>query len=384
MLSIEDAALPGMAELNEERLRAITGADKVAVLRLRYRAGKRAILHVETQSGATGGEGAVWFYEGDKARRLARRNKASSRFDVATGALFEAFPQDHRMPQIRDFLERHARIVTDMTGQSPAGPPVLLRYRPGLSCTLRCGLADGAVVYIKLVADDDPRRLLEQNRSLRQALNGTTVDIVPALSVDPSVGAITYAAARGEALDILLPRQRDLAALDQTIAALRCLGQSAVSPARIMGPDALRLRAEESAAFVAVTAPGLSSTAESVLARLSVSPPDLRLCPVHGDMKLEHVFLDGARTCLIDTESLSLGLPDYDLAQLDGRLCQAELDGLLPSAFVREASARIRAVAGLAFDWCRDVVALRLAKFHAQRPAPGMQDRALAILQRLA
>jgi aminoglycoside phosphotransferase (APT) family kinase protein len=175
-----------------------------------------------------------------------------------------------------------------------------------------------------------------------------------------------------------------MAGLDQTIAALRRLGQSAVLPARILGPDTMRLRAAESAAFIAVTAPGLSSRANAVLERLSAPPPDLRLCPIHGDMKLEHVFLDGERTCLIDTESVVLGLPDYDLAQLGGRLCQAELDGLLSPDLVTKADARIRAAAGPAYDWCRDVVALRLAKFHAQRPAPGMPDRLRAILDRLA
>ena len=384
MLSIEDAALPGLAELSEERLRAITGADNVAVLRLRYRAGKRAILHVETRSGAMGGEGAVWFFEGDKARRLARRNKAAARFDAATGALFEAFPQDHRMPQIRDFLNRHAAILTDLTGQAPAGPPVLLRYRPGLSCTLRCGLADGSTVYVKLIGDDDPRRLMDQNREMRRQLHGGAVDVVPALGIDPSVGAIAYSAAPGEALDSLLPRLPDMTPLDQTIDALRRLGRSPVLPARTLGPDALRFRAQESAAFIAVTAPALAPRADAILARLSVPPPDLPLCPIHGDMKLEHVFLDGPRTCLIDTESLSLGLPDYDLAQLHGRLCQAELDGLLPAALVHQASARIRAMAGPAYDWCCDVVALRLAKFHAQRPAPGMPDRLRAILDRMA
>lgn len=383
MLSIEDKALPGLADLNEERLRVITGAERVALLRLRYRAGKRAILHLEAQSGGTRTEGTLWFFKGDKARRLARRNKATARFAPGVEALFEAFPNDHRMPQIRDFLADHRATVARLTGVPTTRAPVLLRYRPGLSCTFRCELHDGTDAYVKLINDDDVARLLAANRAMGDQLAGTPMTIAPALGVDVSVGAIAYGRAPGNTLDAVLARADTLAPLEQAIAALRRFWQVDLTPERRMDANMLLARARESVAFVAVTAPGSTPATQAVLDRLEASRPDAPLQPVHGDMKLEHLFIDGTRTTLIDTESVSLGLPDYDLAQLYGRLWQAEQEGLLPLALVQAATAGVRAHAGPAFDWCLDVVALRLAKFYAQRPAPGMTQAITAIVKRL-
>jgi len=105
MLAINDPKLPGLADLSEERLCRMTNATSVALMRLRYRAGKRAILHLATGEGAEKREGVLWFFGGDKARRLARRNK-SAHYDPETQALYERFPNDHRMPQIRMIVRR--------------------------------------------------------------------------------------------------------------------------------------------------------------------------------------------------------------------------------------------------------------------------------------
>lgn len=383
MLAIDDRDLPGLADLSQERLRAITGADHVALLGLRYRAGKRAIVHIAFETGEQRTEGALWFFKGDKARRLARHNRATARFAPEARALFEAFPHDHRMPQIRDFLGRGACIIEDLTGTAAAGAPVLLRYRPGLSCTFRCPLEGGSAAFVKLINDDDPARLLKANRIMLRRLAGGPVTLAPALGIDASVSAVAYASASGRPLDAVLAEAVTTAPLDQAIGALRTFWQAPIAPARRMGPDLLLNRARESAAFVAVTAPSCVAAARAVVARLVASPPDVALRPIHGDMKLEHVFIDGSRTVLIDTESVSLGPPDYDLAQLLGRLWQAELEGQLPRAQVRAACARVRAQAGPAFGWCLDVVALRLAKFYARRPASDMTQKIAAMLEGL-
>lgn len=61
MLTIDDAHLPGLADLSQKRLRDITGAQEVDLLRLRYRPGKRAILHVATRTTRTGPKGRFGF-----------------------------------------------------------------------------------------------------------------------------------------------------------------------------------------------------------------------------------------------------------------------------------------------------------------------------------
>lgn len=383
MLGIEDAHLPGLADLTQDRLRAITGADEVDLLRLRYRAGKRAILHIAARSGGARKEGTLWFFKGDKARRLARRNKKTARYDPKAQALFEAFPNDHRMPQIRDFLDDFEAVIPRLTGHKAHGKPQLLRYRPGLSCTFRCTLQGHPPAFVKLINDDDPVQLCATNRTMQGALARSDVSVAKVLGWDHEVSAIAYEAATGIPLDTALAQAPNLSVLDRAMTALRSFWQAPIRPERQMGPDQLLLRARESADFIAVTAPACAGAAADIAAGLEGSMPESAVAPIHGDMKLEHLFLDADRVTLIDTESVSMGLPDYDLAQLHGRLWQAEIEGRLPRPVAEAASANVRAYAGPDFDWCLGVVAVRLAKFYAQRPATGMTQSVMAILERL-
>lgn len=383
MLGIKDAHLPGLADLTQARLRVITGADAVDILRLRYRVGKRAILHIETHTGVTRNEGSLWFFSGDKAGRVARRNKKSARFDPQTQALFEAFPDDHRMPQIRTFLDGFAGIIPDLTGHEANGRPQLLRYRPGLSCTFRCPLRDHPPAFVKLVNNDDPTRLSASNRVMQLALAGSGISVAGALGVDLRIGAIVYEVATGNPLDTALAQASNLSELTQAISGLRSFWDAPIRSERQMGPDQLLMRARESAEFITATAPACAGAATDIVAKLEKRVPICALRPIHGDMKLEHLFLDGPRVTLIDTESVSMGLPDYDLAQLYGRLWQTEFEGHLSRQVAGEGSAMVRAAAGPHFDWCLGVVAVRLAKYYAQRPTPGMARSIMAILERL-
>ena len=383
MLWIKDAHLPGLTDLTQDRLRKLTGADEVELLRLRYRAGERAILHIAARTGDARNEGTLWFFKGDKGQRIARRNKKTTRFDSDAKALFEAFPNDHRMPQIKAFLQDFKAVIPQLTGYEAAGIPQLLRYRPGLSCTFRCPLQGHSAAFVKLVNDDDPLRLHAANGTMQRALEGSDVWIAKALGVERQIGAIAYETAPGIPLDRALAQSPDLSALTQAISALRDFWRAAIWPERQMGPDQLLVRARESVEFVAVTAPDCAGAVASIVAGLKTALPQSALQPIHGDMKLEHLFIDKERATLIDTESVSMGLPDYDLAQLYGRLWQAEVEELLPRALVTSASAKVRSVAGPDFDWCLGVVAVRLAKFYAQRPVPGMSHSIMAILERL-
>ncbi|MFK7944202.1 MAG: phosphotransferase, partial [Paracoccaceae bacterium] len=174
-----------------------------------------------------------------------------------------------------------------------------------------------------------------------------------------------------------------LSPVERAMTALRCFWRAPIMPGRQMGPEQLLLRGRESAAFVAVTAPACAGAATAIVERLAGALPDSALRPIHGDMKLEHLFMDQDSVTLIDTESVSMGLPDYDLAQLYGRLWQADFEGQLPQPVVEAASTMVREEAGPDFDWCLGIVALRLAKFYAQRPTPGMTHAIMTMLERL-
>lgn len=382
MIAIEDPLLPGLSALDDDTLQRITGSARVSLMRLRYRAGDRAVLHLET-GGAGARQGSVWFFRGDKAMRLARRTGGAA-FDEATQALYESFPNDHRMPQIRAFVDGYARVAPGLLAGRPQGTPQLVRYRPGLSCTFRCGVAGRGAVFVKLVNDDSPARIAVMNRRMTGLLAGEPLSIAPVIATDAGLSAISYGAARGRPLDAELAATGGTEPLLQGIDALRRLWRLPVTPTRQIGRAALARRAAESVALIGALAPGCLGAARRVFDRIEASAPPLACRPIHADVKLEHVFLDGGRTTLIDTESVALGPPDYDLAGLYGRLWHAELHGQLPRSTVAAAAGEIRIAAGAGFRWCLDEVALRLAKFEAQRPSPGSEERIAGLLERLA
>lgn len=287
------------------------------------------------------------------------------------------------MPQIRIFLERYEAILPGMTGCPAGAAPVLLRYRPGLSCTFRCALDGQPPSFVKLVGDDDPVRLRDANRAMQDALEGSDLSVAPVLGLDADLGAVAYGSAPGAPLDVALSHSGSLVPLRQAIAGMRHFWAAPLWPARKMTRDKLLARAQESIGFVAVTTPSCHADIAKIVERLEAVIPEAPLCPIHGDMKLEHVFLEKGRATLIDTESVSMGFADYDLAQLDGWLWQAELEGHLPGYLAKEASAYVRLQAGPAFDWCLGVVAARLAKFYAQRPGPNTAASIRAIIGRL-
>ncbi|AZQ68233.1 hypothetical protein EF888_14460 [Silicimonas algicola] len=381
MIAIADAGLPGLSALGADALKRIAGTDEASLVRLRYRAGKRAVLHLATGPSGTG-QGSAWFFEGDKARRLAARTEAAT-YDEVSGALYEAFPNDHRLPQVRLFLKDYGARAPALIGGTPAGAPRVVRYRPGLSCTFRCERAGGGAVYVKILADADPQLLAPANRRIAEALAGGPLSVAPVVATDASLSAIAYGEARGAPLDILLARGGVEPVL-QSLDALRRFQTLAPTPERHMTRKVILERSADCVDLVAATVPACLAAAARILARLAEGRPRLGSRPIHADVKLEHIFLDGGRTTLIDTESVSLGPPDYDLAQLYGRLWQAEAEGLVATATVEAATREIVLSAGPAFGWCLDAVALRLARFHAQRPCAEAASRIEAIFERLA
>lgn len=373
---IDDAALPVLRDLSPEALSRLSGVPETTLLRLRYRRGKRAILHVSSPLG----EGALWTFAGDKGKRIARRHK-SSRLDEGTSTVFDPFPNDHRLPQIAGLIGAWPVVAPALIGTEAAGDLHLLRYRPGLSCTFRARGADGRTCYIKVVGDDDVTALARANARVGRALAGRSLGIAPALAIAPEFRAISYAAAPGSPLDVLLQGPSPNQAMETAIAGVDRLHALPPVSRRRKGGSDLRAVADAARDMVNTIFPALTDLTAAVMRRLDPIP-QMELCQIHGDMKLEHVFLDAGRVTLIDTETMAIGPAAYDLAMLDGRLLMAVQDGL-PLATAKDIRARIARRADPAWDWCRAVVALRLAKFHAQHPGPGAEERAAALLRDL-
>jgi hypothetical protein len=362
---LRDPDLPTLATLGQTDLSRITGHAGTRLLRLRYQPGARAILHVALGPRADAPQGAIWFYAGTKAQKLARLHP-DVRLDSGSGALFQAFPQDHRLPLLAQFVARAFDLAPRLIGGPALRAPELMRYRPGLSATFRWTRADGQVFFIKQTAETDVAARALAVANLADAARGRGVSFAPVAGLAPELGLIAYASAPGVALEAGLTG----AAVTQVLAALRALWSLPVVPGRVLDRRALLDRAARAQRMVALFDPEAGTSAAELVSRLAAWPVPVRMRPVHADMKLEHAFLSGRQTTLIDVESLSLGDPDYDLAALDARVTLALLLGQVSPPEAEAARHRIRSLAGPGYLWFLTCARLQCARYFAQRLDP--------------
>jgi hypothetical protein len=369
---VQDPALPALAALDQAALARITGAAKPRLLRARYQPGARAILHVGLDQGQGAPEGAVWFYAGDKGRKLAR-TLPDARLDAASGALFQTFPQDHRMPHLARFVAQAMDLAPTLIGGPALGPPDLMRYRPGLSATFRWTRADGRLFFVKQTRADDVTAQKLTMDLLAEATRDLPFGLVGVAGLCPELGLIAYTGADGQPLDRLLPGAGPHIArntMARVITGMQALWSLSLVPGRLLDRAALLDRAETCARMIALLDPVAGAMAATLTTGLHQRPLRPRLRPIHADMKLEHVFLSGPHMTLIDTESLSLGDPDYDLAQLDARLTLAQLTGQITAAEASAAQSELRRHGGPFYDWFLTCTRMQCAKFFAQRFDP--------------
>jgi Phosphotransferase enzyme family len=376
---LRDPAMPALQTLTPEDLARITGTPGTRLLRARYQPGARAVLHVAL---AGGSEGSVWFFAGTKAQSLARK-MPHARLDAASGALFESFPQDHRLPQMARFVAEAATLASRLVGGPIAGPPHLLRYRPGLSATFRVIRSDARVFYVKQTPGQDVQAQARMMADLQAATEGSQLGVARVAGLIPDLGLIAYAVAPGRPLDMILQDSGPLSAagfVRQVTQGLQSMWSLPLRPSRTLDRSALLARSDQAARMIALLDPQAGRTAADMVAGLRDTAAEVRAMPVHADMKLEHAFLSGPMTTLIDIESLSLGDPDLDLAQLEARLAMAELGGMITKATSSAAAQVLRARAGPHYPWFATCARLQCARFFAQRFEPEMIPQMSKIL----
>jgi hypothetical protein len=360
-----DPDLPALAAISRTDLARITGHAGTRLLRLRYQPGARAILHVALGDEANACEGAIWFFAGGKAAKVAR-NHPDARFDPTSGALFQAFPQDHRLPHLAQFVSHAEELAPRLIGSPASGAPDLMRYRPGLSATFRWTRADGQVFFVKQTAETDVTAQALAVANLADAAWGRAVSFAPVVGLVPELGLIAYTSAPGVPLEAEVTDTT----MAQVLVALRALWSLPVVPGRVLDRKALLDRAARAQRMVALFDPEAGQRAKDLVATLEGWDVPVHLRPIHADMKLEHAFLSGLQTTLIDMESLSLGDPEYDLAALDARLTLAQLTGQIASPDAEAARQQIRNLAGPGYFWFLACARLQCAKFFAQRLDP--------------
>lgn len=358
--------LPTVAALRRADLDRITGHAGTRLLRLRYQPEARAILHVALGPAADAPEGSIWFYAGRKAESLAKK-LPDARFDPTTGALFQAFPQDHRLTALATFVQAADAHAIRLIGGPALGPPVPVRYRPGLSATFRWTRTDGAAFFVKHTTETEVTAQAQTLCNLADAARGRALDFPAVAGMVPELGLIAYTAVPGMPLSEA-PCDRDVT---QVLGALRTLWSLPLVPEKLLDRPSLLARAARSQRMIALFDDEAGRTAADLVARLEDWRVPVRMRPIHADMKLEHAVLSGRQTCLIDMDSLALGDPDYDLASLDARITLATLSGQISQHTAESTIHLVRQLAGPAYLWFLACARLKCATFLATRLDPG-------------
>ena len=376
-----DPVFPALSALGPDDLHRITGATPVDVLRFRHQPGMRAVLHVALGTGGRRREGVIWFLWPEKIDRL-RALHPSLRVDAASGAVFEHFPTDHRVPELARFMADRTAIARTLFGADPTTEPTLLRYRPGLSATFRWAGLGLRTHFVKVARK---ARVAEQAAivsALVHQLEGSALTVAPVSGHSPDHCLIAYHAAEGRPFDDLIREAPPEAAARLTRRVLSALGELSATRMEGLPPlfmsDYLR-RAARCAEIISTADAEAGRIAGLILEKAERARPSLRHLPIHADMKLDHAFLTESRVTLIDTESLHLGDPDHDLALLDARLDLSLIDGTLDAARIATLRQGLQGAGGPDYGWFLSLGRLHAAKFIAQRLHP---DRS-ALLHRI-
>ncbi|MFM7335545.1 MAG: hypothetical protein ACKO1H_14230 [Tabrizicola sp.] len=258
-----DPDLPTLAAIRQTDLARITGHPGTRLLRLRYQPGARAILHVALGPEADAPEGTIWFYPGRKTAKLARHHP-EARLDPASGALFQAFPQDHRLPQLAHLVAEARDLAPRLIGGPARDAPRLLRYRPGISATFRWTRADGQVFFVKQSVDTNVTAQAMALANLASAAQGRPVSFAPVAGLVRDRGLIAYARASGSPLGTNLSYR----AVKQVLGALRTLKSLSVVPANLLDRPTLLGRAVRAQQTIALFDPLAGQRAADLVARL--------------------------------------------------------------------------------------------------------------------
>ena len=413
---IQDSRLPGLAlAADQTRLnRAIDAAigdatggvwrcRRAGVQRFRYRKHQRAILQLVLEFVGPEGRlaeipGALWLYPGGKVRDRAEdtppptgRELPQSLFEPSAGGLLTLFPYDRRVPEIAAFCTDPAAHAKALIGAAATGPPVLSRYRPGLGATFRWPGQTGTA-FVKVFNQHSAKTTFTDLQRLAGLCARERYLVTPEpLGFSDEIGAVALRAAPGRHLgEILRNGSADelTQATGTVLDGFSTLNGLGIEPRRARTAEDLLQRATTTAGLVKAADPTLGLLAGACVQVLRQDVPRLRSAPVHMDMKIEHVLLDGDRAVFLDLDSLALSDPLYDPAMLSARIEIAAQLEEIPRGAAATACTILKESARTTrdrttFRWLRAIARLQLVRFLAQNPRRHWRRNATQVLNKI-
>lgn len=329
------------------------------IARYRHRPGERCLVQyaisVRDGAGVVTDEHVTgqWHHAPERTpalyRKLARRAAATDGdaawtspfapvfFDASSGMLATTWPWDRRLPALpRIATGRAPELLAPMLAWMDAGSADLegvrverVRYREQLNAVCRYdvrvrrepGRTEAARFFVKAYTDDGGARAA----GLLAMLDAATPPASGAARVRRAVAyvdqcrALILAEAPGTPLDRLPMDPRVIEpALRHVATALAWFGERR-APLGVLTADDRRTATGRARQALASALPHLQPVLDRVHAIIAAAALDARPGLTHGDLKLEHVFLDQGAVHLIDVDSCRLADPLWDLALLQAR-----------------------------------------------------------------
>jgi len=338
-----DPLVPQRDELlDERRLAGLLGAERVELVRVKYRVGRGLglVLRVHV-AGRTHLLSARSFQPGEGVRNFERALHQAPgtvgplpavSFAADLETVFWRFPHDRRIGSLA-ILDGRNEDLARVAG-APCRP-LLAAYVPEKAATARCVDASGRVLaYGKVYGDGEVARLAFATHAALSdpVASGVAAPPVPrALAHDAALGAIVIEPVDGEALDT------DTSNASPT--AFATLGAALATLHRGPAPplaDFERLtpaRLEHAAKLLGRVRPDVALDAARLADALVSSYDDAeeRVC-LHGDAHPKNAILGSAGLALVDLDQAALGPAAADLGGLLAGLRYQRCVGALSAA----------------------------------------------------
>jgi aminoglycoside phosphotransferase (APT) family kinase protein len=280
--------------------------------------------------------------------------------------LLQVFPHDARLPGLAtlmagrppEFLPSIMAEFGDGAWQLEHWTAESLKYRPTRRATLRLdvrarntesGRMEERFFFAKVYPDPgEALRAYQRQDDLYQRIvaAGASFGVAKPVAHAADLQTVIQSAVPGVSLDRLVSSGPDAChALRVAARAVAGLHQTPLDGHSFDGYTSPRLlpnridRLKRDEALLASAHPELAGTiatlVTTIVARLSGVPP----APIHGDLKPEHVYVDGSNVFIIDFDFLRASDPMLDVVRMETYLAKSQVPASAPSG--HEAAARV-------------------------------------------
>jgi hypothetical protein len=294
--------------------------------RMRYRKGQRAVFLYELMTP----HGKRWVTSNIHGKRQWPAAGSTEAETPTRGSrLLQLFPDDRKLKHLAEIASGGGTEIRDMIGQRPPslGSPKIIafepvRYRPHLSCTFKLTVADCTSAngerhyYAKIGRDDSDIATAE---ILTHARDGESFELCKPAAIDKQRHLTVWPEAPGLPLDRCLSTDPHKS-VELALVALNEFHKSTQPFEYAQAEAKVRSQAMRHGEVILGLVPEFQELVEQIVSKSPRHFHNHDRCPVHSDLKPEHMLIGANKAVLIDLDGVQLSDPALDFGNLAARL----------------------------------------------------------------